>query len=126
MMNNKNSLVLALIAIGAIAAFKFMAGQMVPYVPFKQAIASGEYVQLLGRLDKAKGVEHVSGEIRFVLLDDTAKDVMPVSYAAEEPLQLEQAEKIVVIGTFDKKASVFRADKILTKCPSKYEKKEKK
>ena len=65
---------------------------------------------------RRKELKHVSGEIRFVLLDDTAKDVMPVSYAAEEPLQLEQSEKIVVIGTFDKKASVFRADKILTKC----------
>ena len=122
-MNNKNTLLLAVIAIGAIAAFKFMAGQMVPYVPFAKAAASAEYVQVLGQIDRAKGIEHTAGAIRFTLLDNTAKASLRVEYAAEEPLQLEQAEKVVAIGQFDKDKGVFKADKILTKCPSKYEKK---
>ena len=122
-MNNKNAFLLAVIALGAIAAFKFMAGQMVPYVPFSKAAETADYVQIIGSLDRAKGVEHTAGAIRFTLSDSTAKSTIRIEYAAEAPLQLEQADRIVAMGTYDKAASVFRADKILTKCPSKYEKK---
>ena len=122
-MNNKNAFLLAVIALGAIAAFKFMAGQMVPYVPFSKAAETADYVQIIGSLDRAKGVEHTAGAIRFTLVDSTTKSTIRIEYAAEAPLQLEQADRIVAMGTYDKAASVFRADKILTKCPSKYEKK---
>ncbi|MGL4370584.1 MAG: cytochrome c maturation protein CcmE [Spirochaetota bacterium] len=122
-MNNKNALLLAVIALGAIVVFKYMAGQMVPYVPFTQAMESGEYVQIIGKIDKEKGVSRQAGSIRFLLLDETAKSGMTVDYSAEQPLQLEQAEKIVVIGSYDKANGLFNADKILTKCPSKYENK---
>ena len=122
-MDNRNAILLAVIALGAIAAFKFMVGQMVPYVPFKQAVKSSEYVQIIGRLDKTKGIERSSSSIRFNLVDDTAKDSITVDYSAEQPVQLEQAEKIVAIGSYDTEKGVFNAEKILTKCPSKYEKK---
>ena len=122
-MNNKNAFLLAIIALGAIAAFKFMAGQMVPYVPFAKAAESADYVQIIGSLDRAKGIEHAAKAIRFTLLDTTAKASIRVEYAAEAPLQLEQADRIVAMGKYDKAASVFKADQILTKCPSKYEKK---
>jgi len=123
-MNNKNTILLAVVALGAIGIFKFMAGQMVPYVPFTQAVARSEYVQILGKVDTKKGIEHRTGAIRFTLLDGTGKDSIDIEYAAEQPLQLEQAEKVVAIGTYDAAAKIFKADKILTKCPSKYEKKE--
>ena len=122
-MNNKNALLLVVIALGAIAAFKFMAGQMVPYVPFAKAVQSADYVQIMGSLDKAKGIERSAGAIRFTLVDTTAKTEMRIEYAAEAPLQLESAEKIVAMGKYDKASSLFKADQILTKCPSKYEKK---
>ena len=122
-MNNKNALLLVVIALGAIAAFKFMAGQMVPYVPFAKAAQSSDYVQIMGSLDRARGIEHAAGAIRFTLVDTTATSQIRVEYAAEAPLQLESAEKIVAMGKYDKASSLFKADQILTKCPSKYEKK---
>ena len=60
---------------------------------------------------------------RFTLVDTTAKSEIRVEYAAEAPLQLESAEKIVAMGKYDKASSTFKADQILTKCPSKNEKK---
>ena len=124
-MDNRNAILLSVIALGAIAAFKFMMGQMVPYVPFKQAVKSGEYVQIIGSLDRGKGVTRSNSSIHFTIVDDTAKDSIAIDYSAEEPVQIEQAEKIVVIGSYDKEKGAFNAEKILTKCPSKYENKKK-
>ena len=120
-MNNKNTIALAIIAVGAIITLKYMQASIVPYVPFAQAKAKGEYVQIIGSIDREKGIIPESDGIRFVLTDKNGS--IDVRYQGEKPLNLEDAEKVVAIGAFDKSTESFKADKILTKCPSKYEKK---
>ena len=122
-MGNKNTLALAVIAIGAIVAFKYMQKQMIPYVPFAEAMAKGEYVQIIGSVDRSRGVIVGKNGITFMLTD--AKGAIEVSYEGERPLNFDEAEKVVALGTYDRVTRQFRADKLLTKCPSKYEKKKK-
>jgi len=54
----------------------------------------------------------------FTLIDD-AKKQCEVVYYNPKPQDFERSDKIVVIGAM--KDNVFVADKILMKCPSKYE-----
>ncbi len=45
---------------------------------------------------------------------------MEVRYHGQKPDQFDQAHHIVAIGRYD--GTAFQADKLLIKCPSKYEK----
>ena len=119
MKNNKNAIILIVIALGAMLALKQMQKSIIPYVPFSEAVKKGEYVQLMGSVDQKKGIVRNNDGITFTLID--SNNSLDVIYGAEKPLNMETAEKIVVIGQYDSKAHAFRADKILTKCPSKYE-----
>lgn len=56
--------------------------------------------------------------VAFELKDEKGA-IMPVSYKGIEPGNLQQTDKIVAIGGFQDK--VFVANKLLVKCPSKYE-----
>jgi cytochrome c-type biogenesis protein CcmE len=119
-MNNRSSILLFVIALGAIIAVKYMVNSVVPYVPFSQAREKAEYVQIIGSPDK-KGVTLEGKGLVFTLNDKTGS--IAVYYEGDKPLNFEHAEKVVAMGTYDRKSSRFIADKLLTKCPSKYEKK---
>jgi cytochrome c-type biogenesis protein CcmE len=54
---------------------------------------------------------------RFMLLDEK-KELVEVLYFKPRPADFERSEKIVVVGAM--KEGHFEADKILMKCPSKY------
>jgi cytochrome c-type biogenesis protein CcmE len=54
---------------------------------------------------------------RFILMDEK-KESVEVWYRNPRPADFERSEKIVVVGAM--KAGHFEADKILMKCPSKY------
>lgn len=107
-------------------------GDASTYVGFKAAKAMVEdgdnhKVHVVGQLPRT-----VSGEIegmfyepqtdpnffRF-LLEDDQKEVQEVLYFNPKPADFERSEKIVVVGSM--KNGKFVADKILMKCPSKYE-----
>lgn len=55
-------------------------------------------------------------------LKDTLGTVEKIVYHDPKPMNFETAEKVVIIGKYSD--SGFDADKIIMKCPSKYEKKE--
>lgn len=57
----------------------------------------------------------------FKLIDQNNQE-QEVVYLNPKPQDFERAEQIVVIGSTQDK--IFKADKILMKCPSKYEEKE--
>ena len=118
-MNNKNTLLLACIAIAAIITLKYMQKSTVPYVPFGEAVKGG-YVQVIGQVDKEKGVTVNNGYLQFTMKDKIG--TLDVEYGGEKPFSFDAAEKIVVMGEFSNEKKKFIADKILTKCPSKYEK----
>jgi cytochrome c-type biogenesis protein CcmE len=55
---------------------------------------------------------------RFLLVDEK-KETQEVIYYKPKPADFERSEKVVVVGAM--KNGRFEADKILMKCPSKYQ-----
>ncbi len=101
-------------------AFKTFTQNVTPYISFAEAKLSGRQVQVAGKL-KPDSVDYSSGVLRFTLLDPDKSESLVVIYRGTRPANLEEAESIVVIGKYDNTSDIFFANKILTKCPSKYE-----
>ena len=96
---------------------------MSPYVSFDKAKESaGDYVQVIGLLDKSTPVEQTEAGFTFVLLNDDGEKLQ-VHHGEAKPVNFEHADNAVVLGRYNSSAYVFEADKVLVKCPSKYEKK---
>jgi len=116
----------------AIAVIVSTSGDASSYVCFAEATemaAEGENakVHVVGQLPKS-----ASGEIegmfydpevdpnlfRFILVDEK-KERKEVLYFNPKPADFERSEKIVIVGGMQE--GKFVADKILMKCPSKYQ-----
>ncbi|HOP61787.1 MAG TPA: cytochrome c maturation protein CcmE [Spirochaetota bacterium] len=93
-----------------------------PYVSFAYAEKHpGKYVQIIGKRAKTDAVIHDEKGYSFSITDDSGAE-LKVYHAGVKPLNFEHTEKIVALGKFSGENSIFMADKILVKCPSKYEK----
>jgi cytochrome c-type biogenesis protein CcmE len=127
-------ILLSIIAI-AIAVVVSMTGDASEYVDFTQAQqlekdGEDDLVHVVGTLLKdANG--NVEGLIYNPSIDPNhfefpLKDLkgftVTVLYLQPKPQDFEKSEQVVVVGKM--KGNVFVADKILMKCPSKYEDKE--
>ena len=114
----------------AIAIIIATAGDASSYVSFNEAQEMAENgnnnsIHVVGELAK-----NSSGEITgiqsspdklsfsFVMIDDNQKK-QRVYYNEPMPPDFKRSEKVVVIGAY--KDTLFVADKILMKCPSKYQ-----
>lgn len=101
------------------AAWTF-SDSVTPYVGIAEARQSKSNVQVKGLLDKDAPVPHMEGqEFVFVLQDEETGETMPVRYHGTRPDQFDQAYHIVAIGKY--REDSFHANKLLIKCPSKYE-----
>ena len=106
---------------GASAFFK----TTIQYVPIDQAMASGNTVQVMGKID----FDHVNyntddSRLEFVVYDADAKDKatakkMNVVYYGVVPGNFDQATSVVLKGRAEN--NEFVADQMLVKCPSKYQ-----
>ncbi|HRH35664.1 MAG TPA: cytochrome c maturation protein CcmE [Catalimonadaceae bacterium] len=122
---------LLVIAVG-VAVVISTSGDASTYVGFQTAksmVLNGDNhkVHVVGQLPRSS-----SGEIegmfydpqtdpnffRFQLVDEQ-KEIQEVLYFNPKPADFERSEKIVVVGAM--KNGKFVADKILMKCPSKYQ-----
>jgi cytochrome c-type biogenesis protein CcmE len=93
---------------------------MTQYVSFAEAKESSRTVQVMGALEK--GTSHydtASKTLYFTLLDPKTNEPIAVSYTDVKPANFEDAVSIVAIGRY--KNGVFAAEKLLVKCPSKYQ-----
>ena len=93
---------------------------MTPYVSFDEAKKAGRTVQVMGALEK--GTSHfdtAAKVLNFHLVDPKTNEVIPVAYSDTKPANFEDAISIVAIGKYDGKT--FVAEKLLVKCPSKYQ-----
>jgi cytochrome c-type biogenesis protein CcmE len=90
------------------------------YVSFEEA-KSGEYVQIIGNLDKSSLV-YEGSKLKFSIADNHGRRISAV-HSGMKPVNFEHADQAVLLGSYDKKRGVFAAERILVKCPSKYEKK---
>ncbi|HPR63586.1 MAG TPA: cytochrome c maturation protein CcmE [Thermoanaerobaculia bacterium] len=92
---------------------------LTPYVSFKDA-KSGRGVQVAGSLEPGSvRYDEGSQTLLFTMIEKDGTDLLPVAYSGSRPANFEEATFIVAIGAYDGK--VFQADKLLVKCPSKYE-----
>ncbi len=114
-------LVPLLIGSAAITAMVFtFVTQASPYVTVAQArTKSAENLHLPGEMDK-KTVQVSVRErtVKFDLIDETGERV-PVLFRGNPPANMGEATKVVVIGGM--KDGVFESERMLLKCPSKYE-----
>lgn len=103
----------------ALASFQ---DALTPYVPFETARASTGVVQVAGGLVQgSSSYDDASHSLLFELLDEASGDTLPVRYEGLKPANFEDAVSIVAIGSYSAEAGTFEADKLLVKCPSKYQ-----
>lgn len=95
---------------------------LTPYVPYEQAREADRIVQVMGALEKGSS-KYVDTEdfLYFTLQDPATKDSIRVRYKGLKPANFEDAISIVAIGQYDQGAKEFEANKLLVKCPSKYQ-----
>ena len=95
---------------------------LTPYVPYETARKGDRVVQVAGALEKGSS-SYVAAEERlyFTLKDPKTAENLRVRYKGLKPANFEDAISIVAIGRFDQTAQSFEADKLLVKCPSKYQ-----
>ncbi len=118
-MNRKLLLALLLLAFIGYAGWSFM-DAVTPYVGIAEAQKSIGSVQVKGLLAKQAPAPHMEGQdFVFTLQDEETGETMPVCYHGQKPDQFDEAYHIVAIGKYADGA--FQANKLLIKCPSKYE-----
>jgi len=108
---------LALVFVGlGVTAFR---KTLTPYVGFDEARKSRGVVQVMGGLDKTSGrYDTATQELSFNLLDEHGRS-LPVVYRGIKPGNFQDAVSIVAIGRF--RSGRIEAEKLLVKCPSKYQ-----
>lgn len=128
-MKKSHILIIVLIA-AAIGIVLSTAEDASSYVTFDQAYqlasnGSTSSIHVVGELKKdvnghvvgiVPGADRVS--FSFVMIDDNKKEQI-VEYHEPMPQDFTRSEKVVVIGSY--KEDIFVAEKILLKCPSKYQ-----
>jgi cytochrome c-type biogenesis protein CcmE len=92
---------------------------LTPYLSFDEARKSKGVVQVMGGLDKESDRYDTSREELFFELIDPAGRRMPVVYKGIRPGNFKDAISIVAIGRF--REGRIEAEKLLVKCPSKYQ-----
>jgi len=129
----KISHIIAIVVIGiAIAVIVTTAGDASSYVTFKEALkleldGDDAKVHVVGKLKKSsqgqiEGMVYVPqldpNYFEFQLVDQN-NEIKKVVFPNPKPQDFERSEQVVVIGSMKK--GVFVCDKILMKCPSKYQ-----
>jgi cytochrome c-type biogenesis protein CcmE len=92
---------------------------LTPYLSFDEARKSKGVVQVMGGLDKQSDRYDTAREELFFELIDPAGRRMPVVYKGIRPGNFKDAISIVAIGRF--REGRIEAEKLLVKCPSKYQ-----
>lgn len=129
----KISYIIALVVIAvAVGVIISTAGDTSAYVTFNEAIemaqkGNNNKVHVIGELRRDEQGNIVGMQYNpaldpnyfvFRLIDEKGKE-QEVVYRSPKPQDFERSEKIVIIGSMQQ--NQFVADKILMKCPSKYQ-----
>jgi len=92
---------------------------LTPYLSFDEATKSKGVVQVMGALDKQSDRYDTSREELSFQLVDPQGHRMPVQYRGIRPGNFKDAISIVAIGRY--REGRIDAEKLLVKCPSKYQ-----
>ncbi len=123
MKKNRLYLIGALLLV-AFAGFAFTTfkDSMTPYVSYEQAREGDRIVQVAGALEKGSfSYVEAKESLYFTLKDPKTSSNMRVRFKGVKPGNFEDAISIVAIGRYDGQAKEFEAQKLLVKCPSKYQ-----
>lgn len=106
----------------AFAGFAFTSFQqtLTPYVSFQDARAMDRTLQVAGALVQGSS-SYADGALTFRIQEPETGEAMQVVYHGVKPGNFEEAISIVAIGRYDRTAGQLAADKLLVKCPSKYQ-----
>ena len=107
-----------ILALGG-GGYALRGGAMVAYASIPEAKAEARPVQVFGYL-YSKGAYDAQGRWLFDIQGENG-DVLTVAYPHAKPGNFEQAISVVAIGKYDHGEQKFVADKLLVKCPSKYQ-----
>jgi cytochrome c-type biogenesis protein CcmE len=92
---------------------------LTPYLSFDEARKARGAVQVMGGLDKTSDrYDTATQQLSFDLVDDRGGR-MPVTYGGIKPANFKDAISIVAIGRY--RNGRIEAEKLLVKCPSKYQ-----
>jgi cytochrome c-type biogenesis protein CcmE len=92
---------------------------LTPYLSFDEARKANGVVQVMGGLDKSSDrYDTATQQLSFDLVDQHGGR-MPVSYGGLRPANFKDAISIVAIGRY--RDGRIEAEKLLVKCPSKYQ-----
>ena len=92
---------------------------LTPYLTFDEARKARGVVQVMGGLDKSSDrYDTATQQLSFDLVDDRGAR-MAVSYGGLRPANFKDAISIVAIGRY--RDGRIEAEKLLVKCPSKYQ-----
>ena len=95
---------------------------LTPYVSYEQARSANRMVQVAGALEKGSSAyKEENQSLYFTLKDPKTHENLRVRYKGVKPGNFEDAISVVAIGRFDTAAQEFEANKLLVKCPSKYQ-----
>lgn len=108
----------------AFIGFSFLAFRqtLTPYVTYQEACSTDRMVQVAGALEKGSSTYRAAqGQLVFTLTEPKTHQNLRVRYKGVRPGNFDDAISIVAIGRYDSKTSEFEANKLLVKCPSKYQ-----
>ena len=95
---------------------------LTPYVSYEEARTANRMVQVAGALEKGSSAyQEKNQSLYFTLKDPKTHENLRVRYKGVKPGNFEDAISVVAIGRFDTAAQEFEANKLLVKCPSKYQ-----
>jgi cytochrome c-type biogenesis protein CcmE len=119
-MKRRHLYLLGIVLLLAFAGFAFTSFKqtMTPYVSFREARTMDRTLQVAGGLVKGSSNYH-DGALFFELKEPSSGQTMQVRYQGLKPANFEDAISVVAIGRYQ--GERMNADKLLVKCPSKYQ-----
>jgi len=123
-MKRKGYYLLGVLLLLAFAGFSLSSFKqsLTPYVSYDQARSTERMVQVAGALEKGSSTyESDDHALFFTLREAASKKTLRVRYNGVKPGNFEDAISIVAIGQYDRDKDEFAAEKLLVKCPSKYQ-----
>lgn len=102
-------------------AFTSFQSQLTPYVSFADAQRGvHRTLQVAGGLVK-RSSSYGDGALSFTIREPKTNATMLVRYRGVKPANFEEAISVVAIGRWSPAERVLEADRLLVKCPSKYQ-----
>lgn len=120
-MRKRHFIIAIVIALFGVYCLSQFSSSLNPYVGFAEAKSLNSTVQIKGTLIKDNSsITYDNKQLNFFLRDESGEKVL-VTYKGSKPDNFEHAESVVAVGKYNN--DKFVAEKLLVKCPSKYERK---